>query len=137
LYSIFGFWFLSEALVRPINWKLSGGDCLSTGFFKKRLGQFSGNDSPRFDGNRNAPCHRGERVAEFASPFKSEFAFVIYQMPPEIGGKFRFCPVEDRFPDHRKSDKQSLTLSRPNDSHTLANIGPEGICPPCFNRLFP
>jgi hypothetical protein len=131
------FWFLSEALVRPINWKLSGGDCLSTGFFKKRLRKFSGNDSKGKNGPWFAPCHRGEGVTEFASPLKSEFAFVTYQMPLEIGGKCRFCPVENRFPDHREPDKQSLTLARPNDSNTLANIGPEGIGPPRFNCLLP
>jgi hypothetical protein len=87
---------------------------MSTGFFKKRSGKFSGNDSTGKDGLRFAPCHLGERVSEFAATFKSELAFVTYQMEPEIGLKIRLCPVENRLPDHRKSDKQSLSFARPN-----------------------
>ncbi len=115
--------------------KIAWGDCLSTGFFKKRSGKFSGNDSTGKDELRFAPCHRGERVSEFAATFKSELAFVTYLMPRKIGGKFRFCSVENRLPDHRKSDKQSLSFARPNDSDTLADIRAEGVCPSRFNCL--
>jgi hypothetical protein len=87
---------------------------MSTGFFKKRSGKFSGNDSTGKDGLRFAPCHHRERVSEFAAPLESEFAFVIYLMPRKIGGKFRFCPVENRLPDHRETDKHSLTFPRAN-----------------------
>jgi hypothetical protein len=87
---------------------------MSTGFFKNNSGKFSGNDSTGKDGLRFAPCHHRERVPEFAAPPKSEFAFVTYLMPPEIGLKFRFCSVKYRLPDHRESDKHCLTLPRPN-----------------------
>jgi hypothetical protein len=94
--------------------KIAWEESLSTGFFKNNSRKFSGNDSTGKDGLRFAPCHLGERVSEFAATFKSELAFVTYLMPRKIGGKFRFCPVENRFPDHRESDKQSLTFPRPN-----------------------
>jgi hypothetical protein len=117
--------------------KIAWEESLSTGFFKKRSGKFSGNDSTGKDRLRFAPCHRGERVPEFAAPLESEFAFVTYLMPRKIGGKFRFCPVENRFPDHRESDKHCLTLPRPNDSNLFPYIRAEGILSPRFNCLFP
>ncbi len=114
-------WFYRSAFCHPIGAKLDSMKLkvvrffpLSTGFFKNNSGKFSGNDSTGKDGLRFAPCHRGERVPEFAAPLESEFAFVTYLMPRKIGGKFRFCPVENRFPDHRESDKHCLSLPRPN-----------------------
>jgi hypothetical protein len=110
---------------------------MSTGFFKNSSRKFSGNDSTGKDGLRFAPCHHGERVTEFAAPLESEFAFVTYQMEPEIGLKFRFCPVENRFPDHRESNEHSLTPSRPNNSNPLTDIRAERVCASRFNCLFP
>jgi hypothetical protein len=83
-------------------------------FFQLFSRKFSGNDPTGKDGLRFAPCHLGERVTEFAASPKTEFAFVTYLMPRKIGGKFRFCPVENRFPDDRESDKHCLTFPRPN-----------------------
>jgi hypothetical protein len=110
---------------------------MSTGFFKNNSGKFSGNDSTGKNGLRFAPCHLGKRVSKFPAPLKSELAFVIHLMPCKIGGKFRFCSVKYRLPDHRESDKHCLTLPRPNDSDTLPDIGAEGILSPRFNCLFP
>ncbi len=104
-------------------------------FFQNSSRKFSGDDSTGKDGLRFAPCHHRERVSEFAAPPKSEFAFVTYLMPRKIGGKFRFCPVENRFPDHRESDKHSLTFPCANDSNPLPDIRAERVCPPRFNCL--
>jgi hypothetical protein len=114
---------------------LFGEACLSNVFFRIPSKKFSGNDSTGKNRFRFAPCHHRERVSEFAAPLKSEFAFVTYLMPRKIGGKFRFCSVKYRLPDHRKSNKHCLPLPRPNDSNLLPDIGAEGIRPPCFNCL--
>jgi hypothetical protein len=115
------FWFFSFLILSPYRGKVRSDESKNSlgrkfvnWFFKNNSGKFSGDDSTGKNRLRFAPCHRGERVAEFAAPLKSEFAFVTYLMPRKIGGKFRFCPVENRLPDHRETDKHCLTLPRPN-----------------------
>jgi hypothetical protein len=109
--------FYRSAFCHPIGAKLGSMKLKVVRFFPLStvfLRKFSGNDSTGKDGLRFAPCYHGERVTEFAAPLESEFAFVTYLMPRKIGGKFRFCSVKYRLPDHRKSDKHCLTFPRPN-----------------------
>jgi hypothetical protein len=116
-----GFWFLSFRILSPYRGKVWFDEIKSSlgiphvnWFFQNSSRKFSGNDSTGKDRLRFAPCHHRERVPEFAAPLESEFAFVTYLMPRKIGGKFRFCPVENGFPDNSKSDKHCLSLPRPN-----------------------
>ena len=108
---------------------------MSNVFFNKRLRNFSGNDSTGFDGDGFAPCHVADGISDLSAPLESERAFVTDKMPPEIGAKFLFCSVNYRLPDIHKTDKQSFSFARANDSNTLPNIRAEAIGPPRFNCL--